>query len=132
MGYNDDYDVDYYSYGDELDYGDELYYGEEGDDEYYDYYDEVAGRADGFRDDYDDEYDDEDEFEPLHPSHQSSFFKPDSPISRFISERNDAFEMEHRRQQGQRSFKNPYYKLLGWVEPAESPQISNIRYLPVQ
>ena len=133
-------DDQYYYYGDE---------GEEdgfyGDEDGYDYYYDEDGGDENFMDYYYDEEDDEywdemdygpEDYEQLHPSHQSSFFKPDSPIARFIEERNQAYEEEqHKSHQEElkekkpRTFKNPYYKLLGWEQPA--PIVHQIQYLPV-
>ena len=82
------------------------------DDEYY--YDE----------DYDDEdyYSDSEDDYQLHPSYQSAFFKPDSPIGRFIQERNDAYK--------EKNYDNPYYKLLDWQELAtDNNQVQLTTYI---
>ena len=52
----------------------EYEYVDYGDEEYY----------------YDEEDDYEDQAEDLYPQYQSSFFSPDSPITRFMAERNQA------------------------------------------
>jgi len=72
---------------DEYEYGDEDQWGDE-DDQYYD------------------EEEDEEEEDLPHPKHQASFFNPDSPIGRFMAERNQAFKSKQKQ--------NPYFKLLDW------------------
>ena len=125
FGFDDsEFNDDYGDYGDE--YGNEydendIYYDEE--DDYGDYYDE--------------EYDEEEDLP--HPSYQSGFFKDNSPINRFMQDRNKSFKKnanvgpvnnhsnngEHkgkfsdlnRLKNLNKKKENPYYKLLDWSMP---------------
>ena len=117
----DDSEFGDYDYGDEYDDND-LYYDEE--DDYGDY--------------YSDEYDEEDDLP--HPNYQKGFFKNDSPINRFMSDRNTSYKkkegpVKNHSNDGQFNKKfndlnslknlnnkksksnNPYYKLLDWSMP---------------